>query len=104
MNLVNQIKAQAKANKLMRDLAKLKEDAPQDYKWFGLAAATGRITTITDIAQFWKTVADIKKDYPEITNEDQLDEELCLWGDAVNTQFTQFLKKLPLAKMMEKLA
>ena len=83
-------------SQLMRQLAK--KLTTEEYLWFGLASATGEVSTLTDIAYPWGPIKRVKKTYSEISDieddslrQEKLNEQMLLLGDALDERFKQMV-------------
>ena len=93
MNIVNQIKAQQQIKKLQKQLLKMKDEAPMDFKWFGLASCCGIVTDLYRVTNPYIPIGEAKLMFPEIKTEEDLDRQLCTFKDAVKEQSNKVMGK-----------
>ena len=85
-------------SRLMRQLAK--KLSTEEYLWFGLASATGEVSTLTDLSYPWGPIKRVKTTYSEISGieddslrQEKLNEQMLLLGDALDERFKQMVPK-----------
>ena len=91
-------------SRLIKRLAK--KLSTEEYLWFGLASATGEVSTLTDLAYPFGPIKRVKKTYSEISmieddalRREKLEDQMMLLGDALDDRFKRMVPEKVRSKL-----
>lgn len=100
-NPIKALKAQQKANEIFKILTKLKKESIVDYKWYGLACASGIVCDINCLMDPIEAIRRAKEIFSHVKTEEQLDELLVIYKDSVEDSAKKYLGKFYTSKMLK---